>query len=188
MHLVLFAATALFASVIAAPAASCTTVATPCDTTWNSPLNQTFAYFAVGGPYVQIRAYWKSFFGCVGFDNETGALPLGVSACASDMSIFQCEDCTAPGWFRHKATGLCLTYNAPSNGTGVMSEAGTLVLRKCCNQPSGKLSECSAADIHAQTWLEPQTTKEPYNTIVSRTGGSMGTVCLTRTGPDASSC
>src|SRR3989338_7433780 len=65
---------------------NCGIVAAPCDNTWQSRFNQTFA-FEAAGPFVQLKAYWETYDACLSGANST---PLGFyyTTCQQNSSLW----------------------------------------------------------------------------------------------------
>ena len=71
---------------------NCGIVAAPCDDTWSSRYNQTFA-FEAAGPFVQIKAYWATYDACLGHNNGNAsavdpALPFYYTTCRQRQRKF----------------------------------------------------------------------------------------------------
>eukprot|EP00759_Apiculatamorpha_spiralis_P044512 PhF_6_TR41471/c0_g1_i1/m.62874 len=152
----------LIALFVVLATAQCGVILTPCDQTWGSRQNQTFAYVGVGGPYVQLNSYWGNNNACLGVQN--GNLTLGIANCVTPTSLFSYGpgDLKSFVYFMHNQTQTCLTN---SNGT-----LG--------------LSACRKGNPDNQMWLEPPTTTDPYNRIFNKVNYATKPFCLTRVGDD----
>ena len=172
---------------IAAVAAAITTTATnvavvtPCDDTWSSRQNQTFAFLGVSRTnLVQLYSYWGNNKGCVS-NNATKSPELDQSVCAMHESIWTYGPGSIDKYVYYNNTrGECLSLIGNSN-----SQAMALGLRPCCGGNSTSVanaSNCSLPQWQSQMWLEPPVRSDPYNRIRSMLADSNAPFgyCLTR--------
>ena len=157
MHIVLIASVFLLLGHSAT--AECVLVTSPCDDKWESIVNQTFQYVVMGGTSVQLNSYWGLNYGCT-----NNALTVGEANCQAPDSMWGYSPADIKNFvaFTNSQTGLCLT----NMGSGV-------VVVQACQGPNFP---------DAQLWLEPPTTADPYNRIISKVNFAVPTQrwCLTR--------
>ncbi len=177
---ILIAAFALVVVVIASP---CTVVPRPCDGTWKSGLNQTFAFLAVGQPnFVQLRAFWGGSVGCTtSLPSEDGTgVQMSWLLCSKNTSVWGYGPGAIVGqyvYYKNLGSGNCLTLKVNVTDPATSS---TIVAAPCCSATNSK---CTAAQAAAQMWMEPASTTNPYVRIQSKTMVTSDTAfCLTRVG------
>jgi hypothetical protein len=170
------------------PATACAVVPRPCDDTWQSSLNQTFAFLAVGPPnFVQLYSYWGSSKGCAAVvfagnaTVNTTRIELSGALCAFNTSVWAYGPVAIVGqyvYYKNLGSGMCLTLNVSRTDP---ANSSTLVDAPCC---SSAASKCTATEAMAQLWLEPATTANPYVRIQSQgvLSDNATAFCLTRLG------
>ena len=178
---VVLAAGLLLLVATAAAEASDLLAVTACDDSWQSRMNQTFAYLSAGGPgspYVQLVAYWGNSNACVDAAEayiSRGGIGLTTAACGARTSIFTYGpgSIKRPVWFvaappksNPNATKKCITL---VNQSSSMAEGGSLAvaLQPCCHQPQANGTNCTKLAEAAQLWWEVPSRHDPYNRIKS---------------------
>ena len=172
---------AALAAVAAVASATCTVGVAPCDTSYGSRLNQTFAYYGVSPNAVQLVGYWSDFHACVGaavtIPNATGAATFSLAECSARGSawFYGPGDLQSYAFYNNTATGTCLSVRNAPNGTA------SLGLEPCCAAAG---ASCKSNDKARQMWLEPPSHALPYNTIrtLFADGAAPGGYCLTKFG------
>lgn len=166
MTRILVAVIALTAFAAIGMATKCNIVAEPCDNTWNSRQNQTFAFLGVGGAYVQLVSYWQTQHACIS-NNVTDATLTGLGAsyniCQEPSSIWT----YGPGdiktyVFYNTSSGQCISLVPRVKVPGKY----VLGFRPCCGKTM-KNTNCTLRERSAQMWLEAPTAADPYNRINS---------------------
>jgi len=192
---------------IATAQSGCTVTAEPCDNTWSSSQNQTFAFLGVGGPYVQLISYFGSSHACINRNvsnfntsgSTTTGLPASLAICGSSNSLWTYGPGAITSFvYYNNSEGNCLSL-IPNQNQPTRYFLGLL---PCCHlketsaSTPKKLSlgslksaftaadrKCTVREQAAQKWLEPDTTKNPYSRIQSLTQSQdFKNFCLTRTG------
>eukprot|EP01059_Diplonema_ambulator_P032964 TRINITY_DN66_c2_g1_i1.p1 TRINITY_DN66_c2_g1~~TRINITY_DN66_c2_g1_i1.p1 ORF type:complete len:164 (+),score=17.79 TRINITY_DN66_c2_g1_i1:55-546(+) len=146
-------------------AAGCEVTLSECDETWNSRLNQTFAYFGVAQDVVQLRAYWGNEYGCIAKEVNDTDFRMSQAACDLKSSAWSYGPGSIQDFVYYtniEQPTMCLT------GTNVSK----LSLAPCCHLTP---SNCTSEESQAQLWYEHPSSTDPYNRI--QTNSSL---CLTR--------
>lgn len=188
---VLFAvAVTVFAAVVTNAQASsrCAVVATPCDNTFSSSQNQTFAFLGVGGPNVQLISYWGTQHACMSTKkqatNGQGAnstLSASYSTCSHTSSIWTYGPGSIKTYVYYNNTqNECLSLIATNGTFGANVTSFGVGMVPCCTAKNA----CTPLQQSAQRWLEADTTTDPYNRINSllTTDAAPNAYCLTRAG------
>eukprot|EP00760_Papus_ankaliazontas_P016883 PhM_4_TR16917/c0_g2_i1/m.82755 len=159
--------TSLCFAVAFGASTGCDLVLRPCDETFGSRMNQTFAYVGVGGPYVQLNAYWGFNSACVGV-SAIGEVSLSSANCHTNDSLFSYGPGDIKTWvfYKHLNSSLCLQADA---------DHWRVVAVKC-----------DAAQPKNQMWMEPPTMNDPYNRILTSNDGisTSNNFCMTRIGDE----